>query len=597
MVSRRTRAVPRSYPVLVRLMSDSGTTRPAVRVEAELFERAAIGMAVVGLDGRLQAVNPRLAQMLGRTPGDLSSSNLLDVTHPEDWWPVRQALAEMDRDETREFRQRQRCLAAGGAIIWADLVLGVTPRRAGMPGQCLAQLIDVTAEVTHLQTLEAAVRHSKVLSENSRDIVAQTDPQGVILWVSPSITRVLGWEPSLITGNSLAALVPQQEAAGFTEQIASVRDGADIADAVLRVRSTSGAYRYMSVSARPLFSDDDLVTGIAVGMRDVTEELRAKRELARSEEQFRLAMQGAPEGMAVTDGQDRIVQANPALSDLLGVDVESFVGHRVREYLPAEDRDVFESLLSKLQQGDVETVRVEHRLISTLGEVWVDHAVGILRDERGRPQLFVHQFADRTETRRMQADLQFRATHDAQTGLPNKASLKNRLEERLGVRRQPSDKVGILFVDIDNLKPINDELGHHVGDEVIAAVAARLQSAVRRQDAVARYGGDEFVMLIDEVSTCAELALVANTVHTSVGGPVDTDDAQVLVTVSIGAAMADASTDPDVALRRADEALYRAKRSGRNLISIDCNEQDHSPAGPFPVGLTGLTGFTGTLGA
>jgi predicted signal transduction protein with EAL and GGDEF domain len=105
-----------------------------------------------------------------------------------------------------------------------------------------------------------------------------------------------------------------------------------------------------------------------------------------------------------------------------------------------------------MQLGELETVRLEHRLISAGAEVWVDHSVGVLRDDAGRPQLFVHQIADRTETRRMQADLTFRATHDVQIGLANRASMLTRLEARLGVLPTEPDFVGVLWCDIDNLR-------------------------------------------------------------------------------------------------------------------------------------------------
>ena len=325
----------------------------------------------------------------------------------------------------------------------------------------------------------------------------------------------------------------------------------------------------MSVTARALTVEGGLVTGMAFGLRDVTEELRAKRELARSEEQFRMAMHGAPEGMAVTDAHDRIVQANPALCELLGTSAERLIGHRFREFIPEEEREQVEDLRTELHLGELETVRLEHRLLSPLGEVWVDHAVGILRDEIGNPQLFVHQFADRTETRRMQADLTFRATHDIQTGLANRASLLTRLESRLGLAPAPADHIGVLWCDIDNLKQINDQLGHRIGDVVIAAVADRLKGAVRHKDIVGRIGGDEFVIVLDQCPDEETLLSVATNVQKAASGPVSTDIGKVKVTVSLGAVLAASTTDTDDALSRADHALYRAKRAGRDQVAIE----------------------------
>jgi diguanylate cyclase (GGDEF)-like protein/PAS domain S-box-containing protein len=551
----------------VRLRSEDGATRPSQRSEAELLSLAAIGMAVTTPDGRILVVNPKLCALLGHSANDLASSTLNDITHPDDWSNLGKALGDLAKGLVDGFGQRQRCLAADGAVVWVDLTVSLAPGRTGLPTQLLAQFIDVTAEVQNLQTLHASARHFQVLSENSTDVVAQTDPQGIITWVSPSVTTVLGWETGLLAGTSITAFVPKPDLGDFTSALARVRQGGEIQAQVVRFRSTTGAYRFMSVTARPLTVDGDLVTGIALGLRDVTEELRAKRELARSEEQFRMAMHGAPEGMAVTDAHDRIVQANPALCELLAVGVDHLIGHRFREFMPYEERTKVEDLREQLQLGELETVRLEHRLISASGEVWVDHSVGVLRDDAGRPQLFVHQFADRTETRRMQADLTFRATHDVQTGLANRASLLTRLEARLGVTPVDPDRVGVLWCDIDNLKQINDQLGHRIGDAVIASVADRLKEAVRHQDLVGRIGGDEFVIVLEQCPNEATLMTVAENVQRAASGPVDTDIGKVKVTVSVGAVLAESTADTDEALSRADHALYRAKRAGRNQVA------------------------------
>ena len=526
-------------------------------------------MAITSTDGRFLVVNPKLCSLLGHRPGDLASSGLFDITHPEDWSNVAKALADLTRDARDSFTQRQRCLAAGGALIWVDLTVSATPGRGGLALQYLAQFIDVTAEVENLQTLHASARHFQVLSENATDVVAQTDPQGVITWVSPSVTTLLGWESGLLAGRALTAFVAKPDLGRFAAAVSGLRQGQEIHDDVVRFRSTTGAYRFMSVTARSLTVEGGLVTGLAFGLRDVTEELRAKRELARSEEQFRMAMHGAPQGMAVADAHDRIVQANPALCELLGTTAGRVVGHRLREFIPDDERDQVEGLRHELHLGELETVRLEHRLISPLGEVWVDHAVGILRDETGNAQLFVHQFADRTETRRMQADLTFRATHDVQTGLDNRFSLLSRLQARLGLTPAPSDPIGVLWCDIDNLKQINDQLGHRIGDVVIATTADRLTGAVRHHDIVGRIGGDEFVIVLNQCPDEQTLLSVATNVQKAASVPVTTDIGQVTVTVSVGAALAATTTDPEDALSRADHALYRAKRAGRNQVALE----------------------------
>jgi diguanylate cyclase (GGDEF)-like protein/PAS domain S-box-containing protein len=563
----------------VRTPSEAGVPRPSQRDAGSLLDKVAIGVAWTTLEGRILDVNPKLCQLLGQDADALAGTTLADLTHPEDAAGLRRGLADLARGAAASFAQRQRCLASEGQLMWVDLTLVVVPTDPGTPDQVLAQFVDVTAEVQNLHTLHASALHFQVLSENSTDIVAQTDPQGIITWVSPSVTDVLGWETGLLAGTSITAFVPKPDLGSFSDALATARQGGEAPPQIVRFRSTTGAYRFMSVSVRPMTVDGGLVTGIALGLRDTTEELRAKRELARTEEQFRMAMHGAPEGMAVTDAQDRIVQANPALCELLGTTAEQLIGHRFREFMPFEERTQVEDLREELRVGGVEAMRLEHRLISASGEVWVDHSVGVLRDDGGRPQLFVHQFADRTETRRMQADLRFQATHDVQTGLANRANLLTRLEERLGLTPNEPEHVGVLWCDIDDLKHINDTLGHRVGDAAIAWVAERLKATVRHQDVVGRVGGDEFVIVLDQCPDAATLMTVAESLQRAASGTVPTPWGEVPVTVSVGAVLAAPTTDTDEALSRADHAMYRAKRAGRNRVA---GEAPDEPEGGRP---------------
>jgi diguanylate cyclase (GGDEF)-like protein len=249
--------------------------------------------------------------------------------------------------------------------------------------------------------------------------------------------------------------------------------------------------------------------------------------------------------------------------------VSALVGHRFREFIPAEEREQVDQWRDRLLRGNAPIERSQHRLVSPTSDVWVDHSVGIMRDDLGNPQLFVHQFADRTAARRLQADLAYRASHDVQTGLANRESLRTRLSQRLGCPPESAAYVGVLFCDIDNLKPINDRYGHLAGDAVIAAIASRLERAVRRQDVVARVGGDEFVIVLDHCATVEELGVVARNVHAAAGHPVETATGSIEVTITVGAVLAESTAGTDEALARADAALYRAKRSGRNRICVE----------------------------
>jgi diguanylate cyclase (GGDEF)-like protein/PAS domain S-box-containing protein len=513
---------------------------------------------LIGPDGTLLWVNQAMLDLV-RTPEDALLGR-----------PVADLVQEADRDRMAEALAALADQPVSMARVhgptpgsWLHVSLSLLDADGGARTPVLAQAVDVSSSVQTQVSLE-------VMSENVLDVVTLLDDAGRITWASPSVRAVLGPESDSteIIGREITTLIAQEDLTGFADALAGSEPGQEPTTRTVRFRSSSGAYRYMSVTARPV-ADSGTGRRTAIAMRDVTEELRAKRELARSEEQFRMAMLGAPEGMAVTDSQDRIVQVNPALCELLGTSAQALIGHRFREYIPEDEREQVDQWRERLLWGNISIERCQHRLTSHTSEVWVDYSVGIMRDELGNPALFVHQFADRTAARRLEADLAYRASHDLQTGLANKESLKTRLAQRLGMPPESASTVGVLFCDVDNLKPINDRLGHLVGDTVISAVANRLERAVRRQDEVARYGGDEFFIVLDHCTSVEELALVARNVQAAASHPVETSVGAVDVSISVGAVLAEATADTDEALRRADEALYRAKRSGGNRICVE----------------------------
>jgi diguanylate cyclase (GGDEF)-like protein/PAS domain S-box-containing protein len=517
-----------------------------------------VGTAVIGVDGTLLWVNHAMLDLVQTPEDELLARTVADLVQDADRDRMTEAFTALGDHPVSMVRVQGPTPGS-----WLHVSLSLLEAEGGRGPAVLAQAVDISTSVQAQVSLE-------VMSENVLDVVTLIDDAGRITWASPSVRAVLGPESDSaeIIGREITTLIAHEDLNGFADALSGADPGQEPTTRTVRFRSRSGAYRYMAVTARPV-ADAGTGRRTAVAMRDVTEELRAKRELARSEEQFRMAMLGAPEGMAVTDSQDRIVQVNPALCELLGTSSQALIGHRFREYIPEEEREQVDQLRERLLWGNIAIERCQHRLTSTTSEVWVDHSVGIMRDDLGNPALFVHQFADRTAARRLEADLTYRASHDLQTGLANKESLKTRLAQRLGMPPESASTVGVLFCDVDNLKPINDRYGHLVGDAVISAVANRLERAVRRQDEVARYGGDEFFIVLDHCTSIEELALVARNVQKAASHPVETSMGAIDVSISVGAVLAEATAETDDALRRADEALYRAKRSGGNRIGVE----------------------------
>ncbi|MEI8080814.1 MAG: diguanylate cyclase, partial [Actinomycetes bacterium] len=303
--------------------------------------------------------------------------------------------------------------------------------------------------------------------------------------------------------------------------------------------------------------------------RDIQTEVEARLDLARSEQRFRLAMEFAPTGMALVDLDRRFIEVNQALCRMLGRDEEWLLSHRVPEILDADENGRDLQMRAEVLGGSSTSIFDTQKLITADGGLLVvEHSIGVLRDERGIPLSYVSQFVDITEAYLARERLEFMARHDSLTALANRHELNDGLGRILSHSPRTGTGVGVLFIDVDNLKTVNDEYGHAVGDGLLVEVARRIRSRVRSNDLVARIGGDEFVVVLTQCGTEEDAVSVANKILDAVRDPVHVDVHQLSSTVSIGATLAARGDDADRVLARADSALYQAKRQGRDRVAL-----------------------------
>jgi diguanylate cyclase (GGDEF)-like protein len=199
--------------------------------------------------------------------------------------------------------------------------------------------------------------------------------------------------------------------------------------------------------------------------------------------------------------------------------------------------------------------------------VWASVHVSLVRDESGEPQYFYMQMQDITGRKQLEEELVHQALHDSLTGLPNRALLVDRLVHGLAGARRRGAQVGVIFLDVDHFKVVNDSLGHDAGDELLRHTAERIVGAIRPGDTVGRFGGDEFVVVCDDV-TAPEAERIAERVLEALSQPALIAHEELNMTASLGIALADDDATPESLLRDADAAMYRAKERGRDRIEL-----------------------------
>jgi len=312
-------------------------------------------------------------------------------------------------------------------------------------------------------------------------------------------------------------------------------------------------------------------------VQDISEAKRATAALRESEERFRRTFELAGSGVAHIGMDRRFVRVNRRLCEMTGYSEDELLRLTGREISHPEDVDVINAQRPGLYAGEIDAVRVEKRYLRKDGSViWVAFTMVVERNAAGEPQYEIAFFDDITARKQAEAALReseerFRqlAHHDALTSLPNRALFYDRMQHTLALAKRNSWTVGVMLVDLDRFKAVNDTLGHAVGDKLLRQVAERLSKSVRTSDTVARLGGDEFAVVLNNLSAPEDAAVVGQKIIAAFQAPFQVEGHSLLSTLSIGAALyPNDSTDQETLLKNADAAMYRSKEAGRNCFRM-----------------------------
>ena len=298
---------------------------------------------------------------------------------------------------------------------------------------------------------------------------------------------------------------------------------------------------------------------------------RLVREIAASEERYRTVTETATDGIVSIDEQGRILFFNAAAARIFGYAPDRMVGESLVELVPDTDRDESGSglrrLLAEVESGQGGSV---HRVVGRDAdgrEMPLEMTFGESRGGAGR--VFTGIVRDITARIQTERQIERLAYEDLLTGLPNRALFHDRLQQALANAQRESERVALLFLDLDDFKIINDSLGHTLGDEVLREVSRRLSGCLRARDTAARLGGDEFIVLLPQVQESASIALVAQKILDEISSPIEIHGQTLFVTASVGVSLfPEDGRDRETLLRNADMAMYRAKEHGSNTYEF-----------------------------
>jgi diguanylate cyclase (GGDEF)-like protein/PAS domain S-box-containing protein len=330
-----------------------------------------------------------------------------------------------------------------------------------------------------------------------------------------------------------------------------------------RLSSRGGGVLEVDLSARRIAYGDRKAWLVVAN--DLVDRKQAARALAEAEARYQSIFLNAVEGIFQTTPEGRYLDANPALARIYGYDspahlIEAITDIRRQLYVDPSRRDTFVKLMQ--EHGSVEGF--ESQVIRRDGShVWISESVRAVRNAEGELLYYEGTVIDITQRKLAEERLRHEALHDKLTGLPNRSLFMGRTAEALREAREGS-LCGLLFIDFDKFKLINDSLGHLAGDQFLVAASRRLAGAVRPGDLVARLGGDEFAVLLPGVPSLEAVRDVAERIGQILQQPFEVGGRRLFVTASVGIALGDPSySRPEDLLRDADVAMYRAKERGR----------------------------------
>jgi diguanylate cyclase (GGDEF)-like protein/PAS domain S-box-containing protein len=508
-----------------------------------LIEHGADAIVVYDRAMQVSYRSPSAARVTGYADEERVGRGFHDIVLAQDLPAVRSSIDAALRQPGRPQPLRCRYRHKDGSERWLEGALNNlldAPAVAGM----VVNFRDVTDRVRAEYELERREEALRVVAQTSPDGIVRFDRELRCMFVNEAIVKSMGRPREWFVGRS----VHDQESQAF----------ASILDPALRAVLGSGEtrtveYGYDTPRGRRLYQArlapernpaGEVVSVVAIS-RDITQQRLAEDRIRESEERLRRIVEATPAPLLLVTESGEVVFANPAAGHVLGRDPAGLSGEPLG--LPLTDGRAADVELA-LPSGELRSAEIR-----------------FARTELGGRALLVVSLHDLSERKRYEAQIEHLATHDGLTGLPNRALLRDRVEQAVVHARRSRGSAALMFVDLDQFKLVNDSWGHLIGDALLLEVGRRLSRAVREGDTVARLGGDEFVLLLSDLGAAGDAAVVARKIAAALEEPLRIEGRDLRVSASIGISVYPGDGDDlDSLLQCADAAMYRAKEAGRN---------------------------------
>src|ERR1700687_2754626 len=474
----------------------------------EAIEEISVGLAVITTEGIFRQVNRAFCEFLGYSRAELIGQSFRRITHPEDIARDEEHLAMIRAGAEPPSVVDKRYLRKDGQEVWVRRSNAVLKDSSGQARYVVGALVALAGERMRGRAPRELERHqhlTQAILDAIPNPVYFKDRDGRY----PIYNRAWDELFAASAGGAGKARFEARTGPEHEERDRALLERPSAATYEARVVDAAGVERQMLFNKVSFVDEKGEVAGLLGGITDVTDCKEAERALEASEARFRVLTESSMDLISVLGEDGTISYQSPSLRSLLGFDPSEAVGRNLFEMLHPDDvesvRSAFQRIIEARQSGEPVEFRMCHRdglwrTFESLGTKGLahPHIRGVVFNSR-----------DVTDRKVIQQRIQHLAYHDNLTGLPNRSLLQDRLAHSIARAERSGRKVGVLFIDLDNFKNINDTLGHDVGDELLRQVSRRLTECVRLEDTIARQGGDEFIVLLDSLDDGRGASVVA----------------------------------------------------------------------------------------
>jgi diguanylate cyclase (GGDEF)-like protein/PAS domain S-box-containing protein len=526
-------------------------------------------VAYIDRDERCHYVNRTFLQFFGLTAEQVAELRLRDVVGHGIYQSAQAMLARALEGEATAFDR----LVPGANGVRRWMTIRVVPD-AGPSGEVHGAFVlmnDIHGLKQAQEALRASEAELRLIMDNVPARVAYIDTEYRFRFLNRHNEEWLGESRKDLTGQKVSEVIGEDRFAQLQPLLSRVLNGEVVATEQMLVQPT-GDPRWEAIHYAPNRDNEGKVIGIYAVHTDVHDQKNNEDALRRANWMLSSHISNTPLAVLEWDRDFRLVRWSPQAENIFGWTADEVLGMPIDDnaLLHDADRDALAGVLSALTRGREPRATGLTRNNRKDGDtIWCEWYHSALLDPDGKIASILSFVQDVSSRIQAEERLQYMATRDALTGLPNRLLLHERLTQAIAQAKRGGRRVGVLFIDLDRFKNVNDTLGHRIGDELLKGVTKALSTALRETDLLARLGGDEFMVIVDDFEEPAVLGRIAQKLLDAIAQPFKIEEHDIYVTSSIGISVyPDDSDDPEELLKHADVAMYRSKELGRNTYQF-----------------------------